>query len=63
MFDFALHLFVNGQEIFKFKAENKNNNFPTEFGFISVSLTGHVYGFSVDFHSIDKSDILEIQKY
>ena len=25
------YLFVNGQEIFKFKAENKNFNCPTQF--------------------------------
>ena len=25
------NLFVNGQEIFKFKADNKNANFPTQF--------------------------------
>ena len=25
------YLFVNGKEIFKFKADNKNINFPTQF--------------------------------
>ena len=63
-------LFVNGKEIFKFKAGNKNVNFPTQFclGNISdrlgalesreVSLNGNVYDFPVD-----KSDILNIHKY
>ena len=69
------YLFVNGKEIFKFKASNKNVNFPTQFclGSIStafsatesreVSLNGNVYDFSVDGNSIDKSDILNIHKY
>ena len=63
-------MFVNGKEIFKFKAGNKNVNFPTQFcpGNISdrlgalesreVSLNGNVYDFPVD-----KSDILNIHKY
>ena len=62
-------------EIFKFKAYNKNVNFPTQFclgsisnGFIAtesreVYLNGNVYDFSVDYNSIDKSNILNIQKY
>ena len=53
------YLFVNGKAIFKFKADNKNVNFPTQFclGSISigfsatesreVSLKGNVYDFSV----------------
>ena len=65
------NLFVNGEEIFKFKAENKSVNLPTRFclGNISdglsntesreVSLNGNVYDFSVDYNSIDKSDILK----
>ena len=69
------YLFVNEKEIFKFKADNKNVNFPTQFclesisyGFGAaesreVSLNGNVYGFSVDYNSIDKSDILNIHKY
>ena len=64
------YLFVNGKEIFKFKAGNKNANFTTQFclGNISdrlgalesreVSLNGNVYDFPVD-----KSDILNIHKY
>ena len=54
------YLFVNGKEIFKFKAGNKNVNFPTKFGLGSiynrfsglesreVFLNGNVYDFSVD---------------
>ena len=68
------YLFVNEKEIIKFKDNNKNVNFPTGFslGNISdrfsptesreVSLNGNVYDFSVDYNSIDKSDILNIQK-
>ena len=53
-------LFVNGKEFSKFKANNKNVNFPTQFclrsiskGFEAsesreVSLNGNVYDFSVD---------------
>ena len=51
------YLFVNGKEIFKFKADNKNVNFPTQFclgsiynGFVATesreaSLNGNVYDF------------------
>ena len=68
-------LFVNGKEIFKFKADNKNIKFPTRFclGSISdgfsntesreVSLNGNVHDFSVDYSSTDKSDILNFHKY
>ena len=68
-------LFVNGKEIIKFKADNKNVNFLTRFclGSISdgfsatksreVSLNGIVYDFSVDCNSLDKFDILNIHKY
>ena len=66
---------VNGKEIFKFKAGNKNVNVPTQFclwnisnGFSAtesreVSLIGNVCDFLVDYNSIDKSDILHIHKY
>ena len=69
------YFFVNRKEIFKFKAGNENVNFPIQFclGSISngfsahvcreVSLNGIVYGFSVDYNSINKSDILNIHKY
>ena len=67
--------FVNGKEILKFKADNRNVNFPNQFclGSISngfsatesteVSLNRNVYDFSVDYNSIDKCDILNIHKY
>ena len=66
------YLFLNGKEIVKFKDDNKNVNFPTQFclGTISngfrntesreVSLNENVYDFSVDKSSIDKYDILNI---
>ena len=69
------YFFVNGKEVFKFKTDNKNFNFPTQFclGSISngfsasdsreVSLNGIVYDFSVDCNSINKSDILNIHNY
>ena len=68
-------MFVNGKEILKFKADNKNVKFPTQFCLEStsnghdvtesreVSLKGSVYDFSVDYNFIDKSDILNIHKY
>ena len=58
-------MFVNAKEIFKFKVEKKNVNFPTQFclgsmsnGFSAlesreVSLKVNVYNFSVDYSSID----------
>ena len=69
------YLFVIGKEILKFKGDSKNVNFPTQFCVDSisnafsatesreVSLKGNVYDFSVDYNSIDKSDILNIHKY
>ena len=47
--------------MFKFKADNKNISFPTQFCF--ASLNGNVYDFSVDYNSFDKFDILNIHKY
>ena len=69
------YLFVNGKDIFKFKADNKNVKFVTQFCLISssndfraissreLSSVGNVYDFSVDYNFIDNSDILNIQKY
>ena len=69
------YLFVNGKEIFNFKAENKNVNFSTQFclGSISnglsaaesreASLNRKVCDFSVDYNSIDKYDMLNIHKH
>ena len=68
-------MFVNGKEIIQFKVDNKSVNFPTWFciGSISdgfsptesreISLNGNAYDFSVNYNSIDKSDILNIHKY
>ena len=62
------YLFVSGNEIIKFKTDNKNINFPTWFclGSISdwfsatefreVSSNENVYGLSVDYNSLDNSD-------
>ena len=67
--------FDNGKEISEFEGPNKNVNFPTQFclggifnGFSAirsreVTLDGNVYDFSVDYNSIDRSDILNIDKY
>ena len=69
------YLFVNNKDIFKFKANNKNVNFSTQFclGSVSnrfsatesreVSLNGNKYDFSVNYNSIDKSDLLNTRKY
>ena len=69
------YLFVNEKEIFKFKGDNKNVNFPTQFSLESisnrfsatesreVSLNGKVYDVSVNYNAIDKSGILNILKY
>ena len=64
------YLFVNGKEIFKLKADNKNINFPAQFCLGSISnqfstffsLNGNVYDFSVDYSSVDKPGILNIHK-
>ena len=68
------YLFVNVKEIIRFKGDNKNVNFPTGFrlGSISdefsatefreVSLNGNMY-FSIEYNSVDKSDMLNIHKY
>ena len=60
--------------MFKFKADNKNVNSPTQFCLGSISngssasesrevpLNGNVYKFSVNYNFIDKSDILNIHK-
>ena len=60
------YLFVNRKALYKFKTDNENVNFPTQFclgsicnGFSAtesreVSLNGNVY-------SIDKSDVLNIR--
>ena len=69
------YLFVNGKEIIRFKTDNKNVHLPTRFclrsisdGFSAtesreVSLNRNEYDFSVDYNSIDESNILNIRKY
>ena len=65
------YLFLNGKEIFKFKADDKNVNFPTQFclgsisnGFSTLeSREVSLNDFPVDYNSIDKSDTLNITKY
>ena len=69
------YLFINWNEIFKFKAYTKNVNFPTQFCLRSISygfsatestelfLKENMYDFLVDYSSIDKSDILNIHTY
>ena len=69
------YLFINGKEIYKFKTSNKNVNLPTRFFLRSISnklgaidfkevwLKENVFHFSVDYNTIDKSDILNIHKY
>ena len=66
---------MNGKEIYKFKVNNKNVNFPTQFylGTICnkfghtdsrvVSLKGNVFHFSVNYNTTDNPDILNIHKH
>ena len=69
------YLLVNGKEIYKFKAKNKNVNFLTQFCLGSiyeifdafesreVYFEENMYDFSVDYSAIDKFYILNIHKY
>ena len=69
-------MLVIRKEILKFKANNKDVNFSTQFylgkvciGKIAaaesteVSFKGSVYDFSVDYNAISKSDIINIYNY
>ena len=68
-------MFVNGKEIFKFKADNNNVNFPAQICLgsvpngvsttesIEVSLNENVHDFWVHYNSVVPSDILNIHKY
>ena len=68
------YLFVNGTEIYKFKAKdseivatplclgNISKDFPVN-NMKKTGLTGYVYYFSVDHDAIAVDDILEIHKY
>ena len=65
------YLFVDGKEIFEFKTDNKNVNFPLNFvsevylmDLVLLSVeNGNVYDFSVSCNSVKKSDVLNIHKY
>ena len=56
------YLFVSGKEIYNLylfclrSIANKSD-------YVESSVKGNVYNFSVDYNPIDKSDILNIQKY
>ena len=80
-FYFSLHyngansyLFVNGTEIYKFKAKdseivtsplclgNISKDWPTD-NMKKTGFDGYVYGFSVDYDAVDVDDIKDIHKY
>ena len=66
--------YLQMEKLYKFKASNKNNSFPSQFCLESitnefnsndlgeVSLKGNVYDFSIDYRAIDISNILNIHK-
>ena len=68
------YLFVNGKEIYKFKAkysgiiatplclENISKDFSVD-NMKKTGLNGYVYDFSVDYDAIAVDDILDIHKY
>ena len=49
------YLFVNGEEIIKFKAKDSDTKI--------TALNGYIYDFSVDYDAIGVADILDIHKY
>ena len=68
------YLFVNGVEIYKFKAKDfKINSYPMCLGNISkdfsnddmekAGIHGYVYDFSIDYGSIGVDNILNIHQY
>ena len=70
------YLFVNGTEIYKFKAKDSEivasplclGNISKDFSVDSIlkkttGLNGYVYDFSVDYDAIAVDDILDIHKY
>ena len=68
------YLFVNGTEIYKFKAKDSEILVgPVRLGNLSkdwsadnmktTGFTGYVYNFSVDYIAIDIDDIKDIHKY
>ena len=68
------YLFVNGTEIFKFKAKdseilatplclgNISKDWPAD-SMKKTRLNGYVYDFSVDYDATDVVDIVDIHKY
>ena len=68
------YLFVNGTEIYKFKAKDSDivasplclGNISKDFSVDNMKktgLNGYVYDFSVDYDAIAVDDILDIHKY
>ena len=68
------YLFVNGTEIYKFKAKDSEivvtplclGNISKDFSVDNMKktgLNGYVYDFSVDYDAIGVDDILDIHKY
>ena len=68
------YIFVNGVEIYKFKAKySEINAAPLCLGIVSkdfstnsmkkTRLCGYDYDFSVDYNNMDVADILDIHKY
>ena len=63
----------DGKKICKFKANNKNDNFPTQFRLAIISQNArvrrcilekkNVYDLLVGYNAIDKSETLIIHKY
>ena len=67
-------MFVNGTEIYKFKAKDSQivpsslclGNISKDWSIDNMKktgLTGYVYDFSVDYNAIDVDDIKNIHKY
>ena len=71
---YCSYLFVNGTEIYKFKAEdseivatplclgNISKNWSAD-NMKKTGFNGYVYDFSVDYDATDVDDILDIHKY
>ena len=68
------YLFVNGKEIYKFKAKDSNivatplclENISKDWSIVNMKRTrfnGYVYDFSVDYNSTDVDDIKDIHTY
>ena len=55
------YLFVNGTEIYKFKA--KDSEIVATPLYSGTGFNGYVYDFSVDYDATDVDDILDIHKY